>query len=114
MRLNVGSDHLSRIKNGKYPTYIDEGLPNVQPFSIGVVDDHFGDIIHFLSTDVALEGHTTQQKKELVVQDADFFVIAGHLYNMGLDEVLHQHVPKYERHGILVEAHGGVAGGQYA
>ena len=87
-RLNVGPDNLSWIENGEEPTNIDEGLPNTQLFVIRVVDEHFVDIIHFLSTGVAPKGYTTQQKKELVVMATHFSVIAGHLYKMASDEVL--------------------------
>lgn len=56
----------------------------------------------------------TQKKKELVVRVADFSLIAGQLYKMGLDKVLCRYVPAYERHSILDEEHGGVVGGHYA
>lgn len=54
-----------------------------------------------------------QQKKELVVWAGDFSMIVGHLYKMGPDEILGRYVPEHERNSILVEAHGGVAGGHY-
>jgi len=41
-------------------------------------------------------------------------VIVGQLYKMGSDEVPCRYVPKYERHNILAETHGGVTGGHYA
>lgn len=62
-----------------------------------IVDEHFVDIIEFLSMVVALEAYTTQQKKELVVKAADFSVIAGNLYKMGSDEVMCRYVSDYER-----------------
>jgi len=49
-----------------------------------------------------------------VVRAANFSVIVGHLYKMGSDEVLHRYVLDYERHSILVEAHGGVSREHYA
>ena len=55
-----------------------------------------------------------KQKKELVVRVDDFSLIFGHLYKMGLDEVLRRYVPEHERQSILIEAHGGVTGGHYA
>lgn len=54
------------------------------------------------------------QKKELVSCAVDFSIILGHLYNMGVDEVLRRYVLEHERHDILAEAHNGVAGGHYA
>ena len=55
-----------------------------------------------------------QQKKELVTRAVDFTIIAGHFYQMGVDEVLQRYVLEHERHAILAEAHDGVGGGHYA
>lgn len=79
-----------------------------------VADNHFADIIHFLTTGMTPEGYTSQQKKDLVVRTTDFSVIAGHLYKMGLDKILRRYVPDFKQSNILVEAHGGAAGGHYA
>ena len=86
--LNTGPNHLSRIENGEESTNLEEGLPDAQLYAVRVADGHFEDMIHFLMTGTASEGYTIQQKKELVVRTTDFFVIAGHLYKMGSDEVL--------------------------
>ncbi len=75
-----------------------------------IVDNHFVDIIHFLTTGKTLEGYTSQQKKELVVRATYFFVIEGHLYKMGVDEILRHYVPEFKRSSILAKAHGGAAG----
>jgi len=93
---------------------LEEGLSDAQLFAMHVADDHFTDIIQFLTTRIASEGYSTQQKKELVVRATVFFVIAGHLYNMGTDEILPRYVPEFEHASILTEAHGGVAGVHYA
>ena len=112
--MNAGPDQLSRIENGDEPTNLEEGLPDAQLFVVHIADDHFANIIQFLSTGTAPEMYTTQQKKELVAHTVDLSVIAGHLFKMGSDEILHRYVPKYERQSILAKAHGGVAGGYYA
>lgn len=78
-----------------------------------VFDDHFAEIIHFLSIEVAPAEYTTQQKKELICRATDFSLIAGHLYKMGPDEILHKYVPEHEQHSILAEAHDGVIEGHY-
>lgn len=58
-RLNVGPNHLSRIKNGEEPTNIDEGLLDVQLFYFRVADEHFVDINDLLSTRITPKGYTT-------------------------------------------------------
>lgn len=62
---------------------------------------------------MALKGYKSQQKKELVVRTIGFTIIVGHLYKMGLDEILQQYVHDFEYNSILVEAHGGAAGGHF-
>lgn len=109
-RLNAGPDHLSRIETGEEPNNLEEGLPDAQLFAVRVADNHFADVIHFLTTGMAPEGYTSQQEKELVVHTIDFSVIAGHLYKMGADEILQRYVPDFEQDSILVEAQGGSCG----
>ena len=84
----------------------------MQLFVVHITDGHFEDIIHFL-IGTALEGYNIQQKRELVVRVINFSVIAGHLYKMGTDEILRQYIPEFERSSILMDSHGGVAGGHY-
>ena len=54
------------------------------------------------------------QKKNLVVKDADYLLILGHLYKMGTNNILRRCVLEHERSIILVEAHEGIVGGHYA
>ena len=53
-----------------------------------IEDKHLEDIINFLTTRIAPERYSFQQKKEIVVRTTDFFVIEGNLYKMGNDEIL--------------------------
>lgn len=87
-RLNVGTDNLSRIETGEEPNNLEEGFPGAQLFAVHVANDHFGNIIHFLTTKMTLEGYIGQQNKELIVRTTDFSVITEHLYKMGADEIL--------------------------
>ena len=75
---------------------MDEGLPHAHLFVVRVADDHFEDIIHFLTTGTVLQEYSVQQKKELVVRATDFSVIVGHLYKMGNDEILRRYVAEFE------------------
>jgi len=93
---------------------LEGGLPDTQFFDVRVVDGHFEDIIHFLTTGTASKEYFVQQKKELVVQAVNFSVIVGHLYKMGNDEILRRYILEFEQSQILVEAHGGAARGHYA
>ena len=54
-----------------------------------------------------------QQKKQLVVHAADFTLIVGQLYKLGLDEILHRYVLEHERRRIIEEVHAGIAGGHF-
>ena len=84
-RLNVGPDHLSRLDSGEDPSNLDDNLPDAPLFSIQIVDEYYDDIIQFLTTGVAPDEFTKQQKKQLVVKAVGFTLIAEHLYNLGPD-----------------------------
>ena len=111
--LNAGWDHLSRNKIGEEPGSIEDGLPDAQLFKIGMVDNHYEQIVQFLTTNKEPEEFTTSQKNQLVVKDADFQLIASHLYKMGPDEILRRYVLSHEHERILAEAHAGLARGHY-
>ena len=59
-RLNTGPDHLSRLESREELVSLEDCLPDVQLFSIQIVDDHFQDIIQFLTTRTPPEPYTTQ------------------------------------------------------
>jgi len=62
-KLNTDPDHLSRLESWEEGGNLDDNLPDAQLFSIRMVDDHFGDVIQFLSIGAALVESTTLQKK---------------------------------------------------
>jgi len=53
------------------------------------------------------------QKKILVVQAADYQLIIGHLYKMGVDSILHRYVLEHERPRDLAEARERIERGNY-
>ena len=61
----------------------------------------------------AQEGMSTNQKKHVVVRAADYTLIAGHMYKLGADEILHRCVFYYEQPWVMSEAHAGVVRGHY-
>jgi hypothetical protein len=73
-----------------------------------MIDDHFAEIVQFLSTGMALSEYTIPQKKQLVVCAADFSLIARQLYKMGPNEILRRCVMEAEKPLILTEAHEGI------
>lgn len=53
------------------------------------------------------------QKKQLVVKETNYQVIARNLYKLDTDGLLRRCVSEHERPMILSEAHERVAGGHY-
>jgi hypothetical protein len=49
-RMNKGPDHLSRLEHGEEPTSLEDTLPDAQLLDIRKFDDHFVEIVQFLST----------------------------------------------------------------
>jgi hypothetical protein len=112
-RINKAPDHLSRLENGEEPTILEDTLPDAKLLAIIKFDDHFAEIVQFLSTGMAPREYTNIQKKQLVVRAVDFSLIVGQLYKMGPDEILRRYVMEVERPLILEEAHEGIAGRHY-
>jgi hypothetical protein len=48
--MNKGPDHLSKLEHREEPTSLDDTLPNAQLLAIRKVDDHFAEIVKFMST----------------------------------------------------------------
>eukprot|EP00253_Pinus_taeda_P027851 PITA_27851 len=88
---------------------------DVSCIELGVVLTHTreGEFDHPIAF-ASPEGYTSQQKKELMVHMTYFSVIVGYLYKMGSSEILRCYVLEFEWNSILIEAHGGAAGGHYA
>jgi hypothetical protein len=95
-RMNKVHDHLSRLEHGEEPTSLEDTLPDAQLLAIRKIDDHFTDIVEFLSTGMAPSEYTIPQKKQLMVRAADFSLKASHLYKLGLDEILRRCVMETE------------------
>jgi hypothetical protein len=112
-RMNKGLDHLSRLEHGEEPTSLEDTLTDEQLLTIRKMDDHFTDIVQFLSTGMAPSEYTISQKKQLVVRVADFSLIVGQLYKMGPDKILRRCVMEENRPLILTKAHESIAGGHY-
>jgi hypothetical protein len=113
-RMNKGPDHLSRLEHGEEPTSLEDTLSNAQLLAIRRIDDHFADIVWFLSTRMEPREYTIPQKKQLVMRVADFSLIVGNLYKMGPDEILRRCIMEAKCPLILPESHEGIAGGHYA
>jgi hypothetical protein len=47
--MNKGPDHLSRLEHGEEPTSVEDTLPDAQLLAIIKIDDHFTEIVQFLS-----------------------------------------------------------------
>jgi hypothetical protein len=52
-----------------------------------MVDDYFAYIVQFISTRKALSDMTIVEKKKIVVKAADYELIAGNLYKLGVDGI---------------------------
>ena len=107
-RLNAGLGHLSRREIGEELNSLDNFLPDAQLFVVKMVDGYFEYIIHFLSTGRETKIFSTTQKKQLVVKAADFQLIAGLLYKLGPDAILHRCALEHEQPMVLVETNDGV------
>ena len=77
------------------------------------IDDHFIEIVQFLSTGMEPSEYTIPQKKQLVVCATNFSLIVGLIYMMGPNDILIRCVMEAELPMILTKAHEGITGGHY-
>jgi hypothetical protein len=111
--MNKGPDYFSRLEHGEERTNLEDEILDAQLLAIRNIDDHFTEIVQFLSTRMTPSEYTIPQKKQLVVHAIDFSLIDGHIYNMGPDEILRRCVMEAEQPLILTESHEGITGGHY-
>jgi hypothetical protein len=102
-RMNKGPDHLLRLEHGEELTSLEDTLPDEKLLAIRKDDEHFTEIVQFLSIGMAPNEYTIPQKKQLVVQATDFSLLSRHLYKMGLDEILRRSVMEAERPLVLTK-----------
>jgi hypothetical protein len=77
------------------------------------IDDHFVEIVQFLSIGMETSEYTNPHKKQLVMRVADFSLIVGQLYKMGPNEILRRCVMGAEKPLILTKSHEGITRGHY-
>lgn len=51
-----------------------------------------------------LEGYTIAQKKPLILNVEDYYLIVGHHYKFGIDDIFHRCILKHEREAIMMDA----------
>jgi transposase InsO family protein len=113
-RMNKDPDHLSRLEHGEEPTSLEDTLSDARFLAIRNIDDHFVEIVQFLSIGMTPIAYTITQKKQLVVHAAYFSLIVVQLYKMGPDEILRRCVMEAERPLVFTKSHEGIVGGHYA
>jgi hypothetical protein len=57
-RINKGPDHLLRLEHGEEPTSLKDTMSDAQLMAIRKIDDHFVEIVQFLSTRMAHSEYT--------------------------------------------------------
>ena len=67
----------------------------------------------FLSTGLPLEGMPIDERKRLVVQSQNFYLLNYTLYHKGADGIWRRIVRRFKKERILLKAHCGIVGGHY-
>jgi hypothetical protein len=87
-KLNVGPYHLSCILSGEDAWNLNYNLPDEKLFVFKMMDDYFTNIMQFLSIRMAPPDMEITQKKQLVVKEIYYKLIAGNLYKLCVDGIL--------------------------
>jgi hypothetical protein len=113
-KLNAGPYHLSCILLGEDADNLDYFLLDAQLFAVKMVDDYFLNIVQFINIGMAPSEMIVAQKKQLVVKETYYRLIAENLYKLGSDGILRCSMLEHEILMILEEEHDKIAGGHYA
>ena len=112
-RLHRTISHTRKKNTCKEPTGVEDDLPNPHLFRIEAVLAELEEIAQFLENGQAPEGMSMKKKQILAMKAAQYSLINGFLYKMGLDDILRRCVLEHERNNIMYEAHYGPAGGHF-
>jgi hypothetical protein len=82
-KLNARPNHFSRVTNGEDPTNLEDTFLDTQLFSIQIANDYFTNISEYLIIGTAPQEFNTTQRKNLVVQGANYQLITKNLYKNG-------------------------------
>jgi hypothetical protein len=93
---------------------LEENFPDAQLVLVQVAHKYYVDIIEYLSIGTMPQEFNTVQNKNLVVRATYYQLISGHLYKVGVDNILRRCVLEQERPRILAKSHKGIARGHYA
>jgi hypothetical protein len=110
-KLNVGLNHLSILESRRSGIVVDDQLPYAYLFKVESIPNYLCNITLFLSMGVNPQGYSATLKRYLVVCATNYQLIIGHMYKLGLDNILIQCVLNHEIFYILWECHSGVVGG---
>jgi hypothetical protein len=80
-------------------------------FQVEAIPEYLEDIVVFLSTGACPETYSATHKCHMVVREADYQLIVGQFYKLGLDSILRICILDHERQDTLWECHNEVAGG---
>lgn len=103
-------DHLSQLESGQARGSVDDQQPDCHMFRVEAILDYLEHIALFLETGKFQEYIATQQR-HMVFRAVDYQQIIGHLYEMGVDQILQQCFPGHQKQDVLWECHSGVASG---
>jgi hypothetical protein len=107
----MGPDHLSILESGESGRAVNNQILDVDLCRVKAIPEYLEDIAIFLSTRAYLETYSTTQKHHMLVRVADYRLIVGKLYKLGLDRILKRCALDDKIQDILWEFHNGVAGG---
>jgi hypothetical protein len=76
-KLNAGLDYLSCILSREDTGNLYDNLLNAHFYAVKMVENYFKNIVHILRIGMAPSDMTVAQKKDLVVKEIDYQLIAG-------------------------------------
>ena len=104
------ADHLSRLTSGEAPKGIEDDFPDAYIFNIEMIpkwSDKFVPLLTIGQLDIPLP---IREKQSLVQNAASFVMLAGRMYHLVRDGILHLCIEPQEKEHYLEAAHITIGG----
>ena len=104
-KTNMGTYNMSHIESSEQGGSLDDNLLDAYLFRVTKIDEKLEDITYLLIIGETPQDNTIAKKRQLVVKEIDYHLIASQIYKLGADEILRRCLLPHKREDIMRETY---------